>query len=387
MNEQAGDIQGFARLVGRLSDSSLSLEHREILASLLSEEKLKALAARSSQDALMASNWYNRLVELAEEKNEPEQARIWRRKAGKVFRAFGNKIYVFYRTDQHLQCYERFDQEFSRCLETMGEGALIELVGRARRRRLIYIHLPIRQEDYVSARVFFSEDNKVRALSLNALNLGIDPDTGDAQDMVDCAYAVYLGLIRAAFVINRETLLAEMRLHRLLAGYLRGLLAEALREGGMRADEALLTAACDCYYGVKFLGLEPDQALVWAAGPGPEGPGELHVSQDATRQARLQACAKADGLSQALHQAGLTPHPAWLEHRLAANLEPEALFSLNGVLDHFMGLCVLSSYGGETFLGKLPSLGQIGRRVEEILLPFLKNIRFASDEDACSHAP
>jgi hypothetical protein len=382
IDEQARDIQGFARLVARLSDSALSLEHKEVLASLLGEEKLKALAARSSQDALMASNWYNCLVALAEERNEPEQARLWRRKAGKVFRAFGNKIYVFYRTEEHNQCYERFDQEFSRCLEALGEGALTRLVGRTWGRGLVYIHLPIRQEDHVSARVFLSEDNRVRALSLNALNLGIDPDTGDAQDMVDCVYAVYLGLIRAAFVINREALLAEAGLHRLLAGYLRGLLAGMMPADGARAraDEALLTAACDLHYGARFLGLESEQALAWPAEPG-------QAAGDAVLKTKLRACAEAEGLSQMMHLAGLTPHPAWLEHRLAASLEREALACLNGVLDNFMGLCVLSSYSAETFLGKLPSLALTGQRVEAILLPYLEGIEFASQAESPGRTP
>lgn len=387
MDEHARDIQGFARLVDRLSDSALSLEHKEVLASLLGEERLKALAARSSQDALMASNWYHCLVSLAEEKNEPEQARIWQRKAAKVFRAFGNKIYVFYRTEEHQQCYERFDQEFSRCLEAMEGGPLPRLVERAWQRKLLFIHLPIRQEDHVSARVFLSEDNRVRALSLNALNLGIDPDTGDAQDMVDCVYAVYLGLIRAAFVINREALLAEERLHRLLAGYLRGLVAEVIRQGGARADESLLAAACDFHYGTRFLGLEPEQALAWSAGSGRAVRGEGLAPADAALQTKLQACAPASRLSQALHQAGVTPHPDWLEHRLVASLEREALFSLNGALELFMGLCVLSSYGAETFLGKLPSLSLTGRRVEEILLPFLEGIQFATEADSAGQTP
>jgi hypothetical protein len=52
-----------------------------------------------------------------------------------------------------------------------------------------------------------------------------------------------------------------------------------------------------------------------------------------------------------------------------------------------MGLCVLSSYSAETFLGKLPSLALTGQRVEAILLPYLEGIEFASQAESPGRTP
>ncbi len=373
------DTEGFARLVDRLADANQSEQHKEVLAGLLSDEDLTALAARSSQDALMASNWYRCLLELATEKNQPEQAKVWKRQASRILREFGNKIYVFYRTDDRNHCYRRFDMDFASCLEVMDRQPLKRLVGRAWEHKLVFIHLPIRRSDEVSARVFFAPDNKVMALSLNALNLNIDPETGCAVDMEECLYAVYLGLIRAAFVINREAIMADGRIHALLAGHLRGLVRQLMRNEGEEglAGHELLGLCCDYYYARRFLGLAAQAVLGRLQDPGflrgQQGGGD---KRGAILE-RLETCAGESELSQILAKAGLTAHPTWLQHRLAGNLGGEALYSLRGVLDNYMGLCVLSSYASEMSFGRLSLSPQPGQEVETLLLPYLEGISLA----------
>lgn len=73
---------------------------------------------------------------------------------------------------------------------------------------------------------------------------------------MDCVHAVYLGLIRAAFVIHRQALLADERLHGLLAV----MMGKETAPGGAR--QGLLSAVCDFHYVSRFLSLEPEQALV-----------------------------------------------------------------------------------------------------------------------------
>jgi|GEM_PF-6977175 len=361
--ERTREGEGFAYLVERLSDNAMSLEHKEILASLLSHERLESLAAISSQNALMASNCYRCLVDLAREKNDLAQAQVWQRKASQLLRGFGNKIYVFYRTADHRRCYERFDADLELAWAALPEGPLRLLVSRARRRKLVFIHLPIRREDSVSVRVFFSAANKVRALSLNALNLDIDPETGVCHQGFNCLLAVYLGLIRAAFVINREDLMADRRLHLLLADHLRAMINAALPALPRDRDRASrLAAVCGHYYARHFLGLDETPSWLgagraaWPAGdPAPP----------------------LDQLSRAFRLAGLAEQDDWLKQRLLTTLEREALFSLAGVMDHFMGMCVVSAYSADSFFGRLPLSSASGRAVEGILRPHLERIDFA----------
>lgn len=367
LEERTQEGEGFAYLVERLSDNAMSLGHKEILASLLSHERLESLAAISSQNALMASNCYRCLVELAREKNDLAQAQVWQRKASQLLRGFGNKIYVFYRTADHRRCYERFDADLELTWATLPEGPLRQLAGRAWRRKLVFIHLPIRREDSVSVRVFFSAANKVRALSLNALNLDIDPETGECHQGFNCLLAVYLGLIRAAFVINREALMADQRLHLLLADHLCAMLHAALPAPPRDRERAgRLAAVCGHYYARRFLGMEQtpdwlgDGRVAWPAGD----PG-----------------APLDQLSRAFRQAGLADQDDWLKNRLLTTLEREAIFSLSGVIDHFMGMCVISAYSDDSFFGRLPLSPATGRAVEGILLPHLERIDFAPEAD------
>lgn len=383
MHQVAGlaqDTEGFARLLARLSDGGLSEEHKQVMACLFSDHDLVDIAARSSQDALMASNWYRCLLDMAAEKNDLEQARVWKRKANRILREFGNKIYVFYRADDRQHCYRRFDQDFAACLATMTRQPVKRLVQRAWEHKLVYMHLPIRKSDEISARVFFAPDNKVMALSLNALNLNIDPETGCALDMEDCVYAVYLGLMRAAFVINREAIMADQRIHALLARHLRDMVARVLRDQGETglADSVLLGLACDFYYARRFLGLEAKAALEQMCVPGFLRGRKGQVGHREVLVRSLEDGAGETELSELVARVGITAHPSWLRHRLASDLGRETLYSLGGVVDNFMGLCVLSSYSSEMFFGQVTDTGQTGKKLEDLLTPYLDAISLAS---------
>lgn len=375
--------EGFTRLVSRFSDNTLNVQHREILVSLFNEDDLAALAARSSQDALMVSNWYQGLRALANGLGTADRTKRRKRKAHKIFREFGNKIYLFYRTEDHHACYQRFDQDFERCLRAMKGGPVKKHVLRAWNEKLVYIHLPVKRGDDISARVFFSEDNHVMALSLNALNLDIDPETGDAQFIDDCVYAIYLGLIRATFVINQDKLSAEFQLNALLTDYLYRLVWEFIEsvcwEKGDRAERKnQLREVCDYYYAACFLGLDQKQAVSWRKGPGRrvDVPGTNLRSRIIPLKCDKRGRAKK--FSEILASAGLTPHHNWLWHRLVSDFSREALYALNGVLDHFIGLCILSSYPTNLFEGRLPAAARISKQVEAILLPYLEQIKYST---------
>jgi len=379
VKEICRDIDGFSSMVSILGDKSLSLEHREILASLLEEKDLEELASRSSQDALMVSNWYQCLLTLAEEADDLEKSRFWKNRAKKLLREFGNKIYVFYRTEEYRSCYQRLDAELCRGLSILKTGPLKELISPVLRNQQYYLHLPVKRDDNVSVRVFFSESNKIVALSLNALLLDIDPDSGRVKFVEDCLYALYLGLIRAVLETNREDLLADMEFHKLLAGYLGETIKEVLRKGDLYINgkkEKLLCWACNYYYAISFLRLTPEGAACWIPDSGSEEEASRGCGIDPSRFQQISPGPRK--LSGMLNSLGITPEPDWLWHRLLNAMDKESLYALDGALDHFMGLCVISSYPTTLFDGLLHSNQKVGRQVESILLPYLKNIRYSS---------
>lgn len=373
---------GFAGLVDKLGDSTMPRKHRELLASVLCEEDLEGLAVRSSQDALMVSNWYNYLLALADDIPDSDVSRQWKSKAKKIFREFDNKIYVFYRTEDCRACYQRFDQDFGLCLTSFGEGYFKSLVSNVLQKQAIYFHLPITRGDEVSVRVFLSEKNQVVALSLNAVNLGIDPEHGKTQFIENCLYGVYLGLIRAAFVINQDHLIGNQLLHKALSQYLltlmRFIISKELRLSS--EDRIALEVVCNYYYASCFLGLEPRAAASWR----PWGPARLgEMEQEKKYKESLLAapinCEPLRWISSMLFITGLSPDPEWLRRRLVTNLNRETRYSLGGALDHFMGLCILSSYSSSLFESVLPASGGLSSQVEAILMPYMQTIEYATD--------
>jgi hypothetical protein len=375
---------GFAGLVNKLGDSNLTCKHRELLATVLGEEDLAGLAVRSSQDALMVSNWYTCLAALADDVDDSEKSQQWKTKAKKIFREFGNKIFVFYRTDDHQACYQRFDKDFGRRLKAMEEGLLKSQVAKVWGKQAIYIHLPITRGDEVSVRVFLSEDDQLVALSLNAVNLDIDPEQGKAQFIEDCLHAVYLGLIRAAFVINKKRLMDDQKLHQALSRYLAALMDSVFSQEIVldQASKERLAVVCNYYYASLFLGLEPEEAAAWRPGGKdcPDAGGLAGVIKSLI--AERDNSSPLRWLSRLAFKAGLSPNGDWLWRRLATSLSREICYSLGGALDHFMGLCVLSSYPTTLFENPLPSHKDLSRQVETILMPFMNALEYAAAKDA-----
>jgi hypothetical protein len=368
----------FRRFVDRLSDRGLSHDHRQVLASLLRPEEVDQLARRSSQDALNASNWYHSLALLAQESRDQDMAGHWRRKAGRVLREFGDKIYVFYRTEEHQGCYESFDRGFRKSLGSRKAGPLKSVVGQAWRKKLVFLHLPVRQGDDVSARVFLNDRYQVVGISLNAAALGVDPETGEARDMEACVNAVYLGLIRAAFVANHDSLMADGRLHMLLADFLHRVVSEILKgelEPEAR-DDALLRAACRHYYLQHLLSLDPARPESWTALAGSRAAAE----RSRARLRRLEASPGPEDLSALLARLELTPHPDWLRHRLPDRLGREASLAVGGMLDLFLGICVLAHHPPPVFEAALQPPEEISRQVEKRLLPFLQRLQYFSQD-------
>lgn len=382
--DQVKDIcrttNGFAELVDKLGDASLPGRHRELLASLLGEEDLEVLTLRSSQDALMVSNWYRSLLSLADDIPDSKVALQWKSRAKKVLREFENKIYVFYRTEDNRPRYQRFDQDLENRLDAFHDGDFKSLVTNVCQERAIYFHLPISRGDEVSVRVFFSEKNQVVALSLNAVNLGIDPENGTARNIEDCLYGVYLGLIRAAFVINKNRLMENRVLHSALSQYLINMI-EFLVSGEMALDqekEYALEATCNYYYASCFLGLQTRDAAMWR----PRGGDCLERAEREKYRRSLLAAPKSHEplrwMSHLVFVLDLAPNPEWLWRRFATNLSKEVCFSIGGALDHFMGLCILSSYSVSLFQSSLPAGGSLSSRVESILMPHMRAIEYAT---------
>lgn len=369
---------GFAKLSAKLNDPEMTPEHQKLMTLLFSEADLMGLASRSSQHALMVSNWCRTLVSMARQERQLHRIRHWDDLAKRVLRQFGNKLYVFYRTEEFSHCYRKFDEAFRRCLAKMPACPTQAVIARALEAQLIYIHLPIMRDDNISARVFFSEEDRVVAISLNAVTLGIDPETGEAQNIADCVHAVHLGLIRAACLIYREQFLADQQLQMLLCCYFYLLIREVMAEDsdGPGPDDPALATTCAYYYALRLMGLEAAQARDWvlASPHGVGGCEALEVDQEV--MARLAGEPETDDLGAMLAMAGVVPNAAWLHRRLLVRLGAEARHGVNGAIDHLMGMCLLNEYGCGFFDGALKCPTAISEPIKALIEPYIAQITF-----------
>ena len=184
-------------------------------------------------------------------------------------------------------------------------------------------------------------------------------------------------------MINQDKLLAEFRLNALLTDYLCRLVWDLVkslcRDKEDRAERKnQLCAVCDYYYAACFLGLDQKQAVSWGRGQGRRGDVPGINMRSGVIPLKCDKHDRVEKFSEILDSAGLTPHHKWLWHRLVSDFSRETLYALNGILDHFIGLCILSSYPTNLFEGRLPDASRVSKQVEAILLPYLEQIEYST---------
>ena len=128
-------------------------------------------------------------------------------------------IMAIYRNDQSKELYTNFDGQLQSYLAKIQNTNIKTYISNLLSKTNIFIGNSVGKGDIIYSRVLLSQ-NKLGAIILDSTLLDIDIETGDTPSIDNCVYAIYLSLIRAGLLINRDDIIKNMDIHKLVSSYI-----------------------------------------------------------------------------------------------------------------------------------------------------------------------
>lgn len=125
--------------------------------------------------------------------------------------------------------YESLYSDMKLFLRKMPKSKVTEYVGRLLNLEGIFVSLQTTKSSLpVYSRLLITKDNKIAGLSLSSHELGIDHHTSETDNIDDCIYATYSGLIRGSLLCNEKTVNSNYDLHKLCITYLNNIILKII---------------------------------------------------------------------------------------------------------------------------------------------------------------
>lgn len=123
-------------------------------------------------------------------------------------------------SEKNKKIYETFDHDFSLYLNKIPQSLMKKNVGFIFNKKLIFIGAAKNSELVDVSRCFVSKDLKFAGTLLNSYALDIEIGTGNTPQIDECILASYMATLRAATIINKQTILKDTEFHKLVTSFL-----------------------------------------------------------------------------------------------------------------------------------------------------------------------
>lgn len=131
-----------------------------------------------------------------------------------------SNIGIIVKSEQNKSIYNEFNSQFKMFLNKLPNNHAKQTVDDLYNRDQIFIGIPTNNVEYglVSRSII---DNRDRCLAVVLINSGLDIDvkTGKTNSVDECIYGAYQGAIRAASIINQNSIKQNKKLHKLISTY------------------------------------------------------------------------------------------------------------------------------------------------------------------------
>ena len=132
------------------------------------------------------------------------------------------KIHVLPHSEKNQSIYDTFYQQLGLFLKKLPNNAVKKSVENLYNKKLIFIGFTLSksQAKEISTRILLDKSsNKLNGIVLNSINLDINITTGETNNIDNCIYAIYFGVLRTALVIS-QNIKSNDDLHKLLTTYM-----------------------------------------------------------------------------------------------------------------------------------------------------------------------
>lgn len=289
-------------------------------------------------------------------------------------------IILFYRDfDKNKNQYENFNNSFKTFLTKLPDNNVKHFVDTIFQKDLVFIGTSPVRNDGIFSRVLLTNTGKLAGIVLDSSDLNIDLESGETDQIDDCVYASYFGLIRAAVILNKNDVRQNKRLHKLLSTYLFLIMLKVLGKNNLYSEKQKTFVHITCVYAyykfmlnenvnMIFSILKNDYANVFDTN---------YLSEFIPMLRKLKNYESVKDIPKMLVDLNLIrENPNIVIIELLKTLKSSGFYAFIGSLDYFIAMVVLSKYPSNLFSKDSLTNDKIHSAVEEEIINYVKKIKF-----------
>ena len=280
--------------------------------------------------------------------------------------------------------YDRFMEDFSLFLSKLPNNAVKKYVQNLINRKTIYLATPQDNSKNVLAAIYAENRTKLIGIMLNTIPLKIDIQTGETPLIDDAIYVAYIGLIRAAILLNsKSSIKSNLDLHKLLTTYMYLVFIKTFGKNILltKKQKNLIQYCCIYIYYVYFFGEKHTYAL-------------SKIKKDYSKVINMEffdefynmmkdnkgyyRTSQLPDLFYDLHI--ISENPSKVKLSIFKMLGMYGAYRFFGPLDHFISLAIISKYPCSFFTRNSLTNDQVHNNIEKIINKYMNKIKYSTIE-------
>lgn len=288
-------------------------------------------------------------------------------------------IAVIFRSVEHKTVYATFDELFSTYLSKLSEGNVKKYVTNIYNKNIVFMGLSNSpKNEIVFTRILLDDSNKLCGVAIDSNSLDIDINTGETDNINDCVYAVYCGLIRSAVFANKDTIVKNKDLHKLMTTYLYRLLLTSLDQGSIiNNKQKNFINIVGIYFYYKYFLNQKHPMILSILRKDYKDFFEGDLEEIIPSLETISKYTTISDIPKALVDLNLyNGNPSKIYITLLKKLGPTGFYSLLGGLDQFIAMAIISLYPTELYPKTTLTVEKVHISIEEIIVQYLNTLEY-----------
>lgn len=305
--------------------------------------------------------------------------------AGEIGQALLSKeqsIVLYKKTEKNKNLYDNFFPNFEEALSKFPQSHIKKIITDIYNKNIIRLGFSLNDTDdpLVCARVSIDQPNDtLLAIILNYKYLGIDIETGKVNNINECIYASYYGLIRAIVLLNSSKIYKDYNLHKLLISYLNLLILKVLGKRLLDSGKQrkLILMAVAYIYFRHFLKQQHLMAISSI---------KNHFSDTLTKEFIIECMPAFDIIKKynSIREIGkilidlkiIREDPSKIILDIFNMFKSAGFHGIATSLDIFIAMACLSKYPTELFVKQCYTLDKVHNGIEKSIMNYFRQVKF-----------
>lgn len=288
-------------------------------------------------------------------------------------------IYVIERSEKHADTYKTFDEIFSVYLNKLPGNNIKKYVTNLFNKKLVFIGTSTSSKnDTIFSRIFLPT-TKLNGIVLDSNILDIDVSTGETNNIDDCIYATYYGLVRASILTNKDAVSKNKDLHKLLINYIYRIFLRVVGQSAIynEKQKSFMNMACAYSFYRHFLKQRHPLALSSAKRDFNNIFDKEVISEFLDSMKNISRYDSTKDIPKILIDLNIYHEaPGKIMIKLLEILGNPGMYSLIGGLDQLIAMAILSKYPTNLLSKAALTNQKVHETIEKIVTKYIDGLEY-----------